>query len=285
MGGDAIWDAVSDHLGVGHDETTADGKITLERVECNAACDYAPGRHGQLGVLRQPDHRVDQGARRRPARRQVGQADPRRRHRGDLQGGLAGPGGVRRRARRRGRGRGGSVPDRPAAGPPARLDRPGEQGPTDGEVAPDADDDAPDGAGPASSADSTANEPDEHPADATAATARERQPTAPTAPRRRVGPRERPADPDPHQVLGRPGVLDDGHLRGQRGLPGAQARRRHDPGRARRHGQGLGPARPWRRRLPHRHEVVASCRRRTAARATSSSTPTSPSRAPARTSR
>ena len=42
MGGDAIFDAVSDHLGVGHDETTADGKITLERVECNAACDYAP---------------------------------------------------------------------------------------------------------------------------------------------------------------------------------------------------------------------------------------------------
>jgi NADH-quinone oxidoreductase subunit E len=42
MGGDAIWDAVSDHLGIGHDETTPDGKITLERVECNAACDYAP---------------------------------------------------------------------------------------------------------------------------------------------------------------------------------------------------------------------------------------------------
>ena len=42
MGGDAIWDAVSDHLGVGHDETTPDGRITLERVECNAACDYAP---------------------------------------------------------------------------------------------------------------------------------------------------------------------------------------------------------------------------------------------------
>ncbi len=42
MGGDEIFDAVSEHLGVGHDETTADGKITLERVECNAACDYAP---------------------------------------------------------------------------------------------------------------------------------------------------------------------------------------------------------------------------------------------------
>ena len=42
MGGDQIFDTVSDHLGVGHDETTADGKVTLERIECNAACDYAP---------------------------------------------------------------------------------------------------------------------------------------------------------------------------------------------------------------------------------------------------
>ena len=42
MGGDEIFDELSDHLGVGHDETTEDGAITLERVECNAACDYAP---------------------------------------------------------------------------------------------------------------------------------------------------------------------------------------------------------------------------------------------------
>jgi NADH-quinone oxidoreductase subunit E len=42
MGGDAIWEELSEHLGVGHDETTQDGAITLERVECNAACDYAP---------------------------------------------------------------------------------------------------------------------------------------------------------------------------------------------------------------------------------------------------
>lgn len=42
MGGDVIWEAVSDHLGIGHDETTDDGAITLERIECNAACDYAP---------------------------------------------------------------------------------------------------------------------------------------------------------------------------------------------------------------------------------------------------
>ncbi|HEX6501581.1 MAG TPA: NAD(P)H-dependent oxidoreductase subunit E, partial [Micromonosporaceae bacterium] len=29
-------------LGVGHDETTEDGKITLEHAECLAACDYGP---------------------------------------------------------------------------------------------------------------------------------------------------------------------------------------------------------------------------------------------------
>ena len=42
MGGDAIMERLQDHLGVGNDETTADGAITLEHVECNAACDYAP---------------------------------------------------------------------------------------------------------------------------------------------------------------------------------------------------------------------------------------------------
>ena len=42
MGGDAIYEHLCDHLGISHDETTEDGKITLERVECNAACDYAP---------------------------------------------------------------------------------------------------------------------------------------------------------------------------------------------------------------------------------------------------
>jgi NADH-quinone oxidoreductase subunit E len=42
MGGDLIFERLKDHLDVGNDETTADGKITLEHVECNAACDYAP---------------------------------------------------------------------------------------------------------------------------------------------------------------------------------------------------------------------------------------------------
>ena len=42
MGGDAVWRAVSEHTGLGNDETSEDGRISLERVECNAACDYAP---------------------------------------------------------------------------------------------------------------------------------------------------------------------------------------------------------------------------------------------------
>jgi len=42
MGGDAILETLEEHLGIGNDETTADGKVTLEHVECNAACDYAP---------------------------------------------------------------------------------------------------------------------------------------------------------------------------------------------------------------------------------------------------
>lgn len=42
LGGEQIFSELSEHLGVGHDETTADGKITLEAIECNAACDFAP---------------------------------------------------------------------------------------------------------------------------------------------------------------------------------------------------------------------------------------------------
>ncbi|KAA8962869.1 NADH-quinone oxidoreductase subunit NuoE [Mycobacterium sp.] len=42
MGGDAIFAALTEHLGIGHDQTTEDGTITLQHVECNAACDYAP---------------------------------------------------------------------------------------------------------------------------------------------------------------------------------------------------------------------------------------------------
>jgi NADH-quinone oxidoreductase subunit E len=46
MGGDAIFERLQDHLEIGNDETTPDDggrkTITLEHVECNAACDFAP---------------------------------------------------------------------------------------------------------------------------------------------------------------------------------------------------------------------------------------------------
>jgi NADH-quinone oxidoreductase subunit E len=46
MGGDLIFERLKDHLDVGNDETTEDVEglrsITLEHIECNAACDYAP---------------------------------------------------------------------------------------------------------------------------------------------------------------------------------------------------------------------------------------------------
>ena len=42
MGGDLIFERLKGHLDVGNDETTDDGSITLEHIECNAACDFAP---------------------------------------------------------------------------------------------------------------------------------------------------------------------------------------------------------------------------------------------------
>jgi NADH-quinone oxidoreductase subunit E len=42
MGGDAIFAALKEHLSIGNDETTSDGKVTLEHIECQAACDFAP---------------------------------------------------------------------------------------------------------------------------------------------------------------------------------------------------------------------------------------------------
>lgn len=42
MGGDAILETLEAELGVLPGQTTDDGLITLEHIECNAACDYAP---------------------------------------------------------------------------------------------------------------------------------------------------------------------------------------------------------------------------------------------------
>ena len=42
MGGDQIFAELREHLGVGQRRDHPDGKVSLEHVECNAACDYAP---------------------------------------------------------------------------------------------------------------------------------------------------------------------------------------------------------------------------------------------------
>ncbi|MDT0300530.1 NADH-quinone oxidoreductase subunit NuoE [Streptomonospora wellingtoniae] len=42
MGGDEILAGLKEHLGVGNDEATEDGRVSVEHVECNAACDFAP---------------------------------------------------------------------------------------------------------------------------------------------------------------------------------------------------------------------------------------------------
>jgi NADH-quinone oxidoreductase subunit E len=42
LGGDEIWSTLCNRLGIGNDEVTDDGKISLERIECQAACTHAP---------------------------------------------------------------------------------------------------------------------------------------------------------------------------------------------------------------------------------------------------
>lgn len=42
MGGDAIYESIKQHLDIDNDGVTSDGKVSIEHIECNAACDYAP---------------------------------------------------------------------------------------------------------------------------------------------------------------------------------------------------------------------------------------------------
>jgi NADH-quinone oxidoreductase subunit E len=42
LGGDEILSSLKDHLGVANDGVTDDGRVSVEHIECNAACDYAP---------------------------------------------------------------------------------------------------------------------------------------------------------------------------------------------------------------------------------------------------
>jgi len=40
--GDKLWEHACKKLGIGHKEVTADGRISLEEVECMGACSWAP---------------------------------------------------------------------------------------------------------------------------------------------------------------------------------------------------------------------------------------------------
>ena len=42
MGGDILLERAKKRLGIDENQTTPDGQISLERLECNAACDFAP---------------------------------------------------------------------------------------------------------------------------------------------------------------------------------------------------------------------------------------------------
>jgi NADH-quinone oxidoreductase subunit E len=41
-GGDKLWEHACKKLGIGHKETTGDGQISIEEVECIGACSWAP---------------------------------------------------------------------------------------------------------------------------------------------------------------------------------------------------------------------------------------------------
>ena len=42
VGGAELWEQACHKLGIGHKETTKDGRISLEEVECMGACSWAP---------------------------------------------------------------------------------------------------------------------------------------------------------------------------------------------------------------------------------------------------
>jgi len=42
VGGAELWEQACHKLGIGHKQVTADGKISLEEVECMGACSWAP---------------------------------------------------------------------------------------------------------------------------------------------------------------------------------------------------------------------------------------------------
>ena len=123
MGGDQIFAELTEYLGVGNDETTPDGKILLEHVECNAACDYAPVVMVNWEFFDNMTPAVGPPARRRPAGGKLGPPDPRPKSAVHLARDVPDPGGLQRRPGHRGPDRGPGQPGRPQDRQRARLDR------------------------------------------------------------------------------------------------------------------------------------------------------------------
>jgi NADH-quinone oxidoreductase subunit E len=42
VGGEELWNQACQKLGIGHKQVTADGRVSLEEVECMGACSWAP---------------------------------------------------------------------------------------------------------------------------------------------------------------------------------------------------------------------------------------------------
>ena len=126
MGGDEIFERLKDHLDVGNDETTDDGKVTLEHLECNAACDYAPVMMVNWEFM---DNMTPESATQlvddlRAGTEVRSTRGPAHLH---LAGGRARARRLPRRPRRRGPGRGTGLAGRPRHRPRARLE--GARGP------------------------------------------------------------------------------------------------------------------------------------------------------------
>ena len=132
MGGDAIFADLQEHLGVGNDETTGDGKVSLEHLECNAACDYAPVVMVNWEFF---DNMTPQSARDLMDSLRAGadaRADPGRAAAVHLEAGVPDPGRLPRRPGGRGqhgrRAQPGRAADRQGSRLDARVRRPGEDG-------------------------------------------------------------------------------------------------------------------------------------------------------------
>ncbi len=123
MGGDAIFADLQKHLGIGNNETTPDGKVSLEHLECNAACDYAPvvmvNWEFYDNMTPQKAREAVDGLRAGLGRRP---AQPRRPPPVHLEAGRADPGRLPRRPGGRGEYRRRREPGGPADGTRAGLD-------------------------------------------------------------------------------------------------------------------------------------------------------------------